>query len=218
MLEGLQLEELHQVNDSFPDAPEDAKKEIMAARCKYWEALMRLLYLPIDTDEVVFIENLKYPLNYVVKSIMKMFSLETWLYAAVNKATRQRDHSKVDTLGPAACLLSHALLLAAKSRQEYEKAVAGATPPILLYRSYRLGPGQKAELRQWKRMKNRTISMQGYLSALPNKQNALRPALKLMEEEEAVLLFEISLLKEVNHGGHFFRLGTESYTVYPEED
>lgn len=88
VLEGLQIEELKQVAQSFAGAPESKKKLIMAMRCKFWEALMRLLYLPIETDEVVFIENIKYPLNYVVKSTMTIWSLETWLYEAVNKATQ----------------------------------------------------------------------------------------------------------------------------------
>ena len=57
---------------------------MMAIRRKFWEALIRLLYLPFEAEEVIFIENLKYPLNYVVKAIMKIFSLETWLYEAVN--------------------------------------------------------------------------------------------------------------------------------------
>lgn len=82
--------------------------------------------MPIEIDEVIFIENLKYPLNYVVKSIMKMFSLETWLPDAINRACRERDTSKIETLGPFACILSHSLLLAAKNRNEYQKSFPGA--------------------------------------------------------------------------------------------
>ena len=119
VLEGIQIEEIHQVLKSFPDLNEDDKIEMMLQRCNFWEALIRLLYLPLDVEEVIFIENLKYPLNYVVKSIMKIFSLETWLYGAVNTASRERDKSKIETLGPVACVLSHALLLASKNRTEY---------------------------------------------------------------------------------------------------
>ena len=131
VLEGIQIEEIHQIARNFPDIKEEDKLDMMLMRCKFWEALIRLMYLPFEIEEVLFIENLKYPLNYVVKSIMKIFSLETWLYSAVNKASRERDRSKIETLGPVACILSHALLLAAKSRNEYPKTFPGElTPPI----------------------------------------------------------------------------------------
>ena len=88
-LEGIQIEEIRWVSDNFADIDKEEMMEMMAIRCKFWEALIRLLYLPIESEEVIYIENLKFPLNYVVKAIMKIFSLETWLYEAVNRASRE---------------------------------------------------------------------------------------------------------------------------------
>jgi len=83
----------------------------MVVRCMYWEALFRLLYLPLDHLEPIFIENLKNPNNYVVRAILRIYSLETWLPNEINKATRHKDKSKIDTLGPFACVLSYILQL-----------------------------------------------------------------------------------------------------------
>lgn len=92
------------------------------------------------------------------------------------------------------------------------------TPPLLLYRSYRLSASKASELRKWKQMLNRTIHLHGYVNALPNKQRALGPSVKTKEEGDIILLFEIALLKEINNGQHFFHMGTESFSVYPNED
>ena len=44
-----------------------------------------------------------------VKIIMQMYSLETFLYSTLNRASRERDQTRITNLGPFAFLLSRVL-------------------------------------------------------------------------------------------------------------
>ena len=45
------------------------------------------------------------PQNPIVKTILYVYTMETWLYPELNKASRNHDESKIMLLGPYACAL-----------------------------------------------------------------------------------------------------------------
>jgi len=50
------------------------------------------------------------------KKFILLYTLETWLYPALNKASRDKDQSKILTLGPFACALYWALTTAEEAK------------------------------------------------------------------------------------------------------
>ena len=42
----------------------------------------------------------------VTKAVMYLYSMETFIYTAINRASREQDKSKIETLGPYAVLLT----------------------------------------------------------------------------------------------------------------
>lgn len=55
--------------------------------------------------------------NEVTTSIMYLYSMETFIYTAINRASRTQDESKVRTLGPYAVLLAHIVYGAEEKRE-----------------------------------------------------------------------------------------------------
>jgi hypothetical protein len=68
------------------------------------ELMWKLLKL---TNDVEFDEYMLSDANNdITKAIMYLYSMETFIYTAINRATREQDESKVRTLGPYAVLLA----------------------------------------------------------------------------------------------------------------
>ena len=67
-----------------------------------------------------------------------MYSLETWLPDALNKASRKKDKSKISTLGPFALMLSTIMQMVDRFLDE-EKVEVDNTP-ITVYRACILKP------------------------------------------------------------------------------
>ena len=61
-------------------------------------------------------EEIRNPNSNVVLLIMYIFSLETPIYSLLNKACREGDKSKMDTLGPLSCALFMILSRASDKR------------------------------------------------------------------------------------------------------
>lgn len=61
--------------------------------------------MDIQSDQKINIEYVNNYENKFAKSIIFLYSLETFLYKTLNKATRDYDESKVGTLGPFAYAL-----------------------------------------------------------------------------------------------------------------
>lgn len=59
----------------------------------------------------------------VTKAIMYLYSMETFIYTAINRASRTQDESKVRTLGPYAVLLAH-IVYGAEEKRDRSSSVA----------------------------------------------------------------------------------------------
>ena len=55
--------------------------------------------------------------NQVTKAIMYLYSMETFIYTAINRASRNQDETKVRTLGPYAVLLAQIVYGAEEKRE-----------------------------------------------------------------------------------------------------
>ena len=56
-------------------------------------------------DEVIKLEDLKNPKSNIVKMIIYLYSMETFIYYGINEASVNKDKTKKLTLGPFACVL-----------------------------------------------------------------------------------------------------------------
>ena len=80
------------------------------------ELMWKLLKL---TNDVEFDEYMLSDANNdITKAIMYLYSMETFIYTAINRATREQDESKVRTLGPYAVLLAQVLYGAQQNRDQ----------------------------------------------------------------------------------------------------
>ena len=65
--------------------------------------------VPFESEEKITRKELADPNHTYVIASMKLYSLECWLYAVLNKASMRKDYSKVKTLGPFSLVLSTVL-------------------------------------------------------------------------------------------------------------
>lgn len=65
-------------------------------------------------DKKVF----KDPYHPITRVLLKIYTMETFLYRNVNKATREKDSSKVKNLGPYATALNYILKGDANSKRK----------------------------------------------------------------------------------------------------
>ena len=57
-------------------------------------------------DKPLTLEIYTDPENPIVKSLLYIYTMETWLYPELNKASRNKDESKIMLLGPYSCALN----------------------------------------------------------------------------------------------------------------
>ena len=55
---------------------------------------------PYPLDKPLTLEIFTNPENPIVKSLLYVYTMETWLYPELNKASRNKDESKIMLLGP----------------------------------------------------------------------------------------------------------------------
>ena len=68
------------------------------------ELMWQLLKL---TNDVELTEHMLADANHdVTKAVMYLYSMETFIYTAINRASREQDKTKIETLGPYAVLLT----------------------------------------------------------------------------------------------------------------
>lgn len=67
-------------------------------------------------DEPISEDEIRNPNSNIVLLIIYIFSLETPVYSILNKACREGDESKKDTLGPLSCALFMILSRASENR------------------------------------------------------------------------------------------------------
>jgi len=145
-----------------------------------------------------------------------MYSLETWLPDALNKASRKKDKSKISTLGPFALMLSTIMQMVDRFLDE-EKVEVDNTP-ITVYRACILKPKDQDHFFNLQNKIGEQIQIHGYLNAMKNRNTAMRDALFLQQEGDLIILYEIELNRPHHEGRHYFDMSSPDHTLYPDED
>ena len=70
-----------------------------------WKFVFQCLGLKPNSKNVINNKDLERPDSKITKAILFMYSMESFLPYSLNKAVREKDASKVMSLGPFACLL-----------------------------------------------------------------------------------------------------------------
>ena len=106
-----------------------------------------------------------------VQTILKLYSLQSFLFKTLNRACREKDTSVIDTLGPFAHSLMTIIDEANPSRQDR------ITGPFELFRGLKL---DKEEVNMYKGLARIKASYQmlGYTSTSRNKREAIKFAIE----------------------------------------
>ena len=80
-----------------------------------WKFLFKLGDLG-DLDKPLTAKILSDPSHKIVKIIMYIYSMESFIYEDLNRATRDKDYSKIKFFGAFAAVLSFILYSATKNR------------------------------------------------------------------------------------------------------
>ena len=94
--------------------------------------------LPEDLDRRIEDNDFKDPKSLTNKSIFKLYSLETFLYWKLNQCARGQKEEGIDNMGCFACVLSKALEIANRYRQDQISSVI--TKQFVVYRGLSLTP------------------------------------------------------------------------------
>lgn len=93
--------------------------DTMANKTKMWKVRFEFeLTLPEDRDSELTDNDFKNPSSETNMSVFKLYSLETFIYWKLNASARNMDKSTIETMGCFACVLSRALEIANRYRQE----------------------------------------------------------------------------------------------------
>ena len=78
------------------------------------------------------------PKNPIVQNLLYMYTMETWLYHALNQAGRTKDESKIMMLGPYAWALTFILKGGEVLGRKDDPERIRRTNPKILYRGLKL--------------------------------------------------------------------------------
>ena len=155
------------------------------------------------------------PNKEVTQNILYIFSLETFLYKAINAASKQQDESKIETLGPFARVLSW-IVLAAEKNKTYDIEVLPNTKFTKLYRATTLHESQVDEFED---MKGTRITLTGFISAVRDQDYALsfvltKDAMNSYSKSRRPVLIMI----EWSLSSLYFMFNSPSYSPYYEQE
>lgn len=179
-------------NDEEEAPPEEPKKdetkkkkdtektlEAMAIKGQTWEVRFQNMILPEDLDRPLEDKDFKDPYSPTNKSVFKLYSLETFLYWKLNKCAREQLEVGIENMGCFACVMSRALDIANRYRQDQISTVL--TGRFLVYRGLSLSPN---DIKAYKVARDaltdekQTINLAGYNSTSQERDVAIGFALK----------------------------------------
>ena len=144
-----------------------------------------------------------------VKTLLKLYTMESFLYKTLNRACRDKDTAVIDTLGPFAHALMSIIDEANVNREDRMKG------PFELFRGLK---STKEEVDMYRGLARRKASYQmlGYTSTSRNQREAIKFAVDDVKPDEVSVVFRIRMENE--SGKYLFSLDSEDYTMYPEEE
>lgn len=113
------------------------------------------------------------PSHFVVKTLIYLYSLEPPIYRVLNRASRDKDKSRVGTLGPYSDCLRTILAHAERNRPDkYPK-----NTPFTVYRGFGM---LDSEINEYRKMTNNRagINLRGFTSTTTDHDTAMHFALK----------------------------------------
>lgn len=96
---------------------EDRKEAILKRARGAWDLIFGLLEIEITTEpiDIAALSDADHP---TTQAVFQILSLEFWLFTEINKASRGKNSSKIQSLGPFAALLAAAMDNAQRSRKD----------------------------------------------------------------------------------------------------
>ena len=164
--------------------------------------LFKLAKLDEDLDKILTPKVLSNPKHKAVKHIMYIYSMESFIYADLNRVCREKDKSKIRFYGAFAAALSFIVYSANKNRIE-DKLEKTTT----LFRGIKLN---KEEADQYE--PGSTTDLLGYTSTSKDFYTAVTFSFKRLANNQIPVVFEICF--KGSHG--LFQL-TQGFTAFPEE-
>ena len=149
------------------------------------------------------------PESDIVCAMLYIYSMETFIYSAVNSATRDHDESKIQSLGPLACALAIILSFGEK-RRPIDSESLPRDKFTDLYRGLNL-PADV--IQQYKNLKGNSFCMGGFISTSLNETESIYHALKNQDQNTKPVIMHIQYCDE--EGFNYFRLNTSKYSAMP---
>ena len=157
-------------------------------------------------------EILSDPDHLIVKTLIYLYSLEPPIYKILNKASREKDASKVGTLGPYSDCLRTILANAERNRKDK----IPFNKPFTVYRGFGL---EDKEIEEYRKMIDNKagINLRGFLSTTLNKDIAMGFAVKGDNPEKNLKSVFVSIKIRNQKGYDGFQLNNPEYSAYSTE-
>ena len=168
-----------------------------------WEMLFKLADLDEHMDKQLTPKKLSDPNHKVVKHIMYIYSMESFIYAELNRVCREKDKSKIKFYGAFAAALSFIIHSANQNRIEYK-----LEKTTTLFRGVKLAVAEVDQFQE-----GSTTNLLGYTSTSMDISTALEFALMYLKDDQTPVLFEITF----KGSSGLFQL-TQGFTAFPEEN
>ena len=176
-------------------------KQIKAEYRQKWEMLFDLAKLG-DMERPLSARILSSPSHPITKHILYLYSMESFIYADLNKACREQDKAMIQYYGAYAAALSFIINNANRNRRRNK-----LDRTTILYRGIKL---KEEEVDDYE--KGVKINLLGYTSTSRRFDNALQFAFMELPEDKVPVVFEIRFSGQAG----LFEM-TEDVTAFPDE-
>lgn len=190
--------------DQFRDEDLENFTPIIKSKVEVWKTIFSLGEMA-DLKKPLSPKILGDPNHKFVKTLLYIYSMESFVFSAMNKASRQKDVSKIEFYGPLASALGF-IVHCSNQKQ------IGFKEEFLVYRGLKLSP---EELKEKYKIGN-TIHLSGFTSSTLERETAVKFAIDdptVDNPEKVPLLIKIDF-KGTNQ---FFFLNTKELSAYPGE-
>ena len=143
------------------------------------------------------------PTHKIVRHLLYLYTMESFIYPEMNRACRKKDRTKIKYYGAYAAALSYIIYYANTKRSINSKTNRTTT----LYRGVALSPSEADSY-----VPSSTINLLGYTSTSKSMKCAIKFAFMEKKPELTPVVFEIQFRGRLG----FFELSQE-YSAYPEE-
>ena len=150
---------------------------------KRWEMLFNLANLD-DLDVPLTRKILSNPEHNITKHLLYLYSMESFIYGELNRATRNKDKSKIKYYGAYSAALSYIIHSANLNRKD-DKKLQGE---ITLYRGLKMKKKDYEDYKE-KANNNEPINLTGYTSTSKDIEVAVRFALNDLTEDNLAVIF-----------------------------